>query len=50
VGGLGADRMLGGAGDDNLDGVDGAPHDSLRGGGGLNVCLADPGDARRACR
>jgi Ca2+-binding RTX toxin-like protein len=50
TGGPGADTLLGGLGDDQLSTVDGVSgNDSADGGGGIDACGADPGDAVVAC-
>jgi peptidoglycan/xylan/chitin deacetylase (PgdA/CDA1 family) len=58
-GGAGSDRLSGGAGRDSLHGGSGPdvlesrdhrPYERLDGGRGVNLCVADPSDARRGCR
>ena len=47
----GRDHLAGGDGDDRLDAVDEVSgNDTLSGGTGTDVCVADPGDVRSACQ
>ena len=45
----GADKLRGEAGDDFLDGKDGAGNDLVNGGDGRDGCKSDPGDTVRNC-
>jgi hemolysin type calcium-binding protein len=49
-GGRGPDRMIGGAGKDYIDGVDGiAGNDTLNGSLGTDHCVGDKGDTFEGC-
>ena len=50
TGGLGLDSMLGGKGNDAIDGQDGLNGETINGGrGGADECASDPGDNVSNC-
>lgn len=49
VGAADPDILDGGAGGDTLEAKDSMPGDSVNGGAGVDVCVADPGDTQTSC-
>jgi Ca2+-binding RTX toxin-like protein len=49
IGGTGKDVLIGGAGRDALNSVDGKAGDTISGGDGYDVCVADRGDTVTGC-